>query len=156
MTFNGWFQIALFSVVVVLLVKPLGGYMTRVFNGERTWLSSVLGPVERGLYRLSGVDERDDQHWVTYVVAMLLFSLAGFLSLHALMRLQAALPFNPAGLPAVEESLAFNTSISFVTNTNWQSYVPETTMSYLVQMMGLTVHNFVSAATDRPPLGGPG
>jgi K+-transporting ATPase ATPase A chain len=148
MTFNGWLQIALFCVVIVLLVKPLGGYMTRVFTGERTFLSSVLGPLERLFYRLSGVDERGDQNWLAYAVSMLLFSLAGFISLYALMRLQAVLPyFNPAGQPAVEEGLAFNTAMSFDTNTNWQSYVPETTMSYLVQMAGLTVHNFVSAAT---------
>ncbi len=147
MTFNGWLQIALYCVIVTALVKPFGGYMTRVFTGERTVLSPMLGPVERFFYRLSGVDERSDQHWVTYAVSMLLFSLAGFLSLYALMRFQALLPFNPAGQSAVEESLAFNTSVSFVTNTNWQSYVPETTMSYLAQMAGLTVHNFVSAAT---------
>src|ERR1700731_2505297 len=147
MTFNGWFQIALFSVVIILLVKPFGAYMTRVFAGERSLLSPVLGPVERAFYRLSGVDERTDQHWLTYVVSMLLFSLVGFLSLYALMRFQALLPFNPAGQSAVEEGLAFNTAMSFNTNTNWQSYVPETTMSYLVQMAGLTVHNFVSAAT---------
>jgi K+-transporting ATPase ATPase A chain len=147
MTFNGWLQIALFSVVIALLVKPLGGYMTRVFTGERTFLSPVLGPVERVFYRLSGVDERSDQNWLTYAVSMLLFSLVGFASLYALMRLQAMLPFNPAGQSTVEEGLAFNTAMSFNTNTNWQSYVPETTMSYLVQMAGLTVHNFVSAAT---------
>ncbi|HEY6981435.1 potassium-transporting ATPase subunit KdpA, partial [Reyranella sp.] len=147
MTFNGWFQIALFSVVVILLVKPFGGYMTRVFAGQRTFLSPVLGPVERAFYRLSGVEERADQNWVTYAVAMLLFSLAGFLTLYALQRFQALLPFNPVGQSAVEEGLAFNTAMSFDTNTNWQSYVPETTMSYLVQMAGLTVHNFVSAAT---------
>ena len=147
MTFDGWIQIALFGVVIVLLVKPLGGYMTRVFTGERTFLSPVLGPGERGLYKLSGVDERAEQNWLTYAVSMLLFSLAGFLSLYALMRFQALLPFNPAGQSAVEESLAFNTAMSFTTNTNWQSYVPETTMSYLVQMAGLTVHNFVSSAT---------
>jgi K+-transporting ATPase ATPase A chain len=148
MTFNGWLQIALFSVVIALLVKPFGGYMTRVFMGERTFLSPVLGPVERVFYELSGVDEKSDQNWVTYAVSMLLFSLGGFASIYALMRLQAVLPFfNPAGQPAVEEGLAFNTAMSFNTNTNWQSYVPETTMSYLVQMAGLTVHNFVSAAT---------
>ena len=147
MTLDGWIQIALFCVVITLLVKPLGGYMARVFNGERTFLSPVLGPVERGFYRLSGVDDRTEQNWLTYAVAMLLFNLAGFLSLYALMRFQALLPFNPADQPAVEESLAFNTAMSFTTNTNWQSYVPETTMSYLVQMAGLTVHNFVSAAT---------
>ena len=100
MTFDGWIQIALFCVVITLLVKPLGGYMTRVFAGERTFLSPVLGPVERGLYRLSGVDERAEQNWLTYAVSMLLFSLAGFLSLYALMRFQALLPFNPAGQSA--------------------------------------------------------
>jgi K+-transporting ATPase ATPase A chain len=147
MTFNGWLQIALYCVVIVLLVKPFGGYMTRVFTGERTLLSPVLGPLERAFYELSGVDEKSDQNWLTYAVSMLLFSLAGFASLYALMRFQAMLPFNPAGQPAIEEGLAFNTAMSFDTNTNWQSYVPETTMSYLVQMAGLTVHNFVSAAT---------
>ncbi len=147
MTFNGWLQIALFCAVIVLLVKPLGGYMTHVFAGERTFLSPVLGPLERIFYRLSGVDEKSDQNWLAYAVSMLLFSLVGFASIYALMRFQAMLPFNPAGQSAVEEGLAFNTAMSFNTNTNWQSYVPETTMSYLVQMAGLTVHNFVSAAT---------
>jgi K+-transporting ATPase ATPase A chain len=147
MTINGWFQIALFCVIIVALARPFGGYMTRVFAGERTWLSPVLRPVERVIYRLCGVDEKVEQHWLVYAVAMLLFSVAGFVSLYALQRLQGYLPFNPQGQTGVEESLAFNTSVSFVTNTNWQSYVPETTMSYLVQMAGLTVHNFVSAAT---------
>jgi K+-transporting ATPase ATPase A chain len=147
MTVNGWLQIALFSALIILIVKPLGYYMTRVFDGERTFLSPVLAPVERFTYWLCGVDERREQSWVVYAVAMLLFSLAGFLTLYALMRLQAVLPFNPAGQSAVEQGLAFNTAMSFDTNTNWQSYVPETTMSTLVQMAGLTVHNFVSAAT---------
>src|SRR5271170_8002439 len=147
MTLNGWLQIALYCVVVTLLVKPFGAYMTQVFAGERSFLSPVLRPVERGIYWLCGVDERQEQHWVTYAVAMLFFTAAGFVTLYALQRLQAVLPFNPAGQSAVEQSLAFNTSVSFVTNTNWQSYVPETTMSYLTQMAGLTVHNFVSAAT---------
>lgn len=147
MTVNGWLQIALYCAIVTLLVKPFGLYMTRVFSGERTFLSPVLGPIERGVYWLCGVDEKREQSWVIYAIAMLLFSLAGFLLLYVLMRLQALLPFNPAGQSAVEESLAFNTAMSFDTNTNWQSYVPETTMSYLVQMAGLTVHNFVSAAT---------
>jgi K+-transporting ATPase ATPase A chain len=147
MTVNGWLQIALFAALIILIVKPLGSYMTRVFNGERTFLSPVLAPVERGIYWLCGVDGKREQSWVVYAVAMLLFSLAGFLTLYALMRLQALLPFNPAGQSAVEQGLAFNTAMSFDTNTNWQSYVPETTMSYLVQMAGLTVHNFVSAAT---------
>src|SRR5215813_7573578 len=147
MTVNGWVQIALFGVVVILITRPLGGYMTRVFNGERTFLSPVLRPVERAVYWCCGVDEREEQHWLTYAVAVLFFSVAGFLSLYALQRLQWYLPFNPQEQTGVEPSSAFNTSVSFVTNTNWQSYVPETTMSYLVQMAGLTVHNFVSAAT---------
>jgi K+-transporting ATPase ATPase A chain len=147
MTINGWLQVALYCVLLVLLTKPLGGYMTRVFAGERTPLSPVLRPLERGLYRISGVNEAEEQHWVTYAIAMLAFTFAGFVVLYALQRLQADLPFNPQKLDAVSPDLAFNTSVSFVTNTNWQSYVPEATMSYLVQMAGLTVHNFVSAAT---------
>ena len=147
MTSNGWMQIALFSAIIMALTKPLGGYMVRVFSGERTPLSVVLRPLETLFYRVGGVDEHEDQSWLVYAIAMLVFSMAGFLVLYALQRLQAVLPFNPQGLPAVGEHLAFNTSVSFVTNTNWQSYVPETTMSYLVQMAGLTVHNFVSAAT---------
>src|ERR1700722_12269360 len=147
MTLNGWVQIALYCVLLVLLTKPIGGYMTRVFAGERTLFSPVLRPLERGLYRISGVDENREQHWVTYAVAMLAFTFAGFVVLYALQRLQAMLPFNPQKLDPVSSDLAFNTSVSFITNTNWQSYVPETTMSYLVQMAGLTVHNFLSAAT---------
>jgi potassium-transporting ATPase potassium-binding subunit len=147
MTLNGWLQIAIYSLLVIALVKPFGAYMTRVFTGERTLLSPVLEPIERIIYRICGVDERQEQHWVTYAVAMLFFSAVGFVALYAIQRLQGVLPFNPQGQTAVEQSLAFNTSISFVTNTNWQSYTPETTMSYLTQMAGLTVHNFVSAAT---------
>ena len=147
MTIVGWVQIALYAIVVALIAKPLGGYMTRVFNGERTPLSPVLRPVERGLYFIGGVDENSEQSWVLYVMAMLFFSAAGFITLYALQRLQDLLPFNPQGLAAVTPDLAFNTSVSFITNTNWQSYTPESTMSYLVQMAGLTVHNFVSAAT---------
>jgi len=147
MTLNGWLQILIFIGILLLLVKPLGGYMTRVFSGERTLLSYVLRPVERGLYRLAGTDEREDQHWTTYSVSLLLFSLAGFIVLYALQRLQAGLPYNPAGMTAVGPELSFNTATSFVTNTNWQNYGGESTMSYLVQMAGLTVQNFVSAAT---------
>ncbi|HBK06993.1 MAG TPA: potassium-transporting ATPase subunit KdpA, partial [Acetobacteraceae bacterium] len=147
MTLNGWLQVALYCVLLMLLTKPLGGYMTRVFAGERTPLSPVLRPIERALYRLSGVNESEEQHWVTYAIAMLAFSFAGFVVLYGLQRLQAVLPLNPQQLDGVSPDLAFNTSVSFVTNTNWQSYVPEATMSYLVQMAGLTVHNFVSAAT---------
>ncbi len=147
MTANGWIQIGVFALVVIAITAPLGGYMKHVFSGERTFLSPVLGPIERAIYAVCGVDENEDQHWTVYAVAMLLFSLAGFLSLYALQRLQDFLPFNPRHFPGVGEHLALNTSMSFVTNTNWQSYVPETTMSYLVQMAGLTMHNFVSAAT---------
>ena len=147
MTTNGWLQIAVFSAIIILITRPFGGYITRVVNGERTFLSPVLGPVERAIYAICGVNEREDQHWVTYAVAMLAFSLAGFIVLYALQRLQNVLPFNPQGFDPASADLAFNTSVSFVTNTNWQSYVPEATFGYFVQMAGLTVHNFVSAAT---------
>src|SRR5262245_51405116 len=147
MTLIGWIQILLYCVIVVALVKPFGGYMTRVFNGERTFLSPVLRPVEVVLYAVGGVDDKREQHWLTYTVSMLLFNGIGFLFLYALMRLQAGLPLNPAEQSAVAPDLAFNTAVSFVTNTNWQNYGGETTMSYLTQMMGLTVQNFVSAAT---------
>ncbi|MGI6856268.1 potassium-transporting ATPase subunit KdpA [Mesorhizobium sp. 1B3] len=147
MTLYGWLQILLFCGIIILLVKPLGGYMTRVFSGERTFLSPLFVPVERGLYRLAGTSEREEQHWTTYAVGMLLFNLAGFLLLYAMQRLQGVLPFNPAGMGAVPPELSFNTAASFMTNTNWQNYGGESTMSYLVQMAGLTVQNFVSAAT---------
>ncbi len=147
MTINGWIQIALYCAIVVALVKPLGGYMTRVFNGERTFLSPVLRPLEAGLYRVGGVDERREQDWLTYTIAMLLFHVGGFLILYFLMRLQEGLPFNPQGMTAVPEYLALNTAVSFITNTNWQNYGGESTMSYLVQMLGLTHQNFLSAAT---------
>jgi potassium-transporting ATPase potassium-binding subunit len=146
MTIDGWVQIALFSAIIIAITRPLGGYMTRVFAGERTLLSPVLRPVERAVYWCCGVDEKEEQHWLTYAVALLLFSVVGVVTLYALQRLQWYLPFNPQGQTGVEQSLAFNTSVSFLTNTNWQAYVPETTMGYLVQMAGLTVHNFVSAA----------
>jgi K+-transporting ATPase ATPase A chain len=147
MTLNGWIQIALYFGILLLTVKPIGRYMTDVFEGKKTFLFFLLRPIERVTYAICGVREDEEQSWIGYGVAMLLFSLAGFVSLYALMRLQAVLPFNPQHLPAIGEHLSFNTAMSFVTNTNWQSYVPETTMSYLVQMAGLTVHNFVSAAT---------
>src|SRR5467141_5134877 len=146
MTSNGWLQIGLFSLIVVLITRPFGGYMTRVFAGERTFLSPLLRPVERLVYWCCGVDETEEQSWLIYAVSMLFFGLAGFVTLYALQRLQWYLPFNPQRQAGVEQVLAFNTSVSFVTNTNWQSYVPETTMGYLVQMAGLTVHNFASAA----------
>src|SRR5215468_4197221 len=147
MTVIGWMQIILYCVIIVALVKPLGGFMTRVFNGERTFLSPVLRPVEVAIYRIGGVDERREQHWLTYTVAMLLFHVGGVLIIYGLMRLQAYLPFNPAGQSAVAEDLSFNTAISFITNTNWQNYGGESTLSYLVQMLGLTHQNFLSAAT---------
>ena len=147
MTVIGWLQIILFCVIILALTKPLGWYMTRVFNGERTFLSPILRPVEAGLYWISGVDERREQHWLTYTVAMLLFHVGGFLIIYGVMRLQAVLPFNPAGQGAVAEDLSFNTAISFITNTNWQNYGGESTVSYLVQMLGLTHQNFLSAAT---------
>jgi K+-transporting ATPase ATPase A chain len=147
MTLNGWIQIAVYCAIIVALVKPLGWYMTRVFNGERTFLSPLLRPVEVGLYRLGGVDETREQGWVNYTLGMLFFHVGGFLILYALMRLQGFLPFNPQGMTAVAPDLTFNTAISFITNTNWQNYGGESTMSYLVQMLGLTHQNFLSAAT---------
>ena len=147
MTVIGWIQIILYCAIIVALVKPLGWYMTRVFNGERTFLSPVLRPVEAALYWIGGVDEKREQHWLTYTVAMLLFHVGGFLIIYGVMRLQALLPFNPAGQSAVAEDLSFNTAISFITNTNWQNYGGESTLSYLVQMLGLTHQNFLSAAT---------
>jgi K+-transporting ATPase ATPase A chain len=147
MTANGLLQIALYFVLIILLTKPLGGYMTRVFAGERTFLSPVLQPIESFFYRRARVDPNKEQNWKTYAVAMLVFNLAGFVLLYAMQRLQSVLPLNPQGMSAVAPDLAFNTAVSFVTNTNWQAYGGETTMSYLIQMAGLTVHNFVSAAT---------
>jgi potassium-transporting ATPase potassium-binding subunit len=147
MTLIGWIQILLYCAVIIAIVPVLGGYMTRVFNGERTLLSPVLRPVETALYRLGGVDKKHEQHAVTYTAGMLFFHVGGFLILYALMRFQALLPLNPAGQSAVAEDLSFNTAVSFVTNTNWQNYGGESTMSYLVQMVGLTHQNFLSAAT---------
>jgi K+-transporting ATPase ATPase A chain len=143
MTLNGWIQIALYCAAVLALVKPLGWYMTRVFNGE----IAFLRPVERVLYAVAGTSEREEQHWLVYALAMLAFNAAGFALLFALQRLQGVLPLNPAGMSAVAPDLAFNTAVSFVTNTNWQNYGGESSLSYLVQMAGLTVQNFVSAAT---------
>ena len=147
MTLNGWIQILVFTLLVLALVKPLGGYMTRVFTGERTVLSPVLRPLERALYSLAGIDEHHEQHWLAYTIAMLVFHIAGFLILYAVLRLQAILPFNPRSMAAVPEDLAFNTASSFMTNTNWQNYGGESTLSYLAQMLGLTHQNFLSAAT---------
>ncbi|HET6390680.1 potassium-transporting ATPase subunit KdpA [Hyphomicrobium sp.] len=147
MTLVGWAQIALFCAVVIALVKPLGGYMTKVFSGERTFLSPVIGPLEASLYKISGVNERSEQDWLAYTISMLLFHVGGFLILYALLRTQGWLPFNPQGMTAVAPDLSFNTAVSFITNTNWQNYGGETTLSYLTQMLGLTHQNFLSAAT---------
>ncbi|MFV3129473.1 potassium-transporting ATPase subunit KdpA [Niveispirillum sp. KHB5.9] len=147
MTLIGWIQIALYCAIIIAVTRPLGGFMTHLFTGRRTLLSPVLRPVEVCFYKLAGVDERAGQHWLTYAVSMLLFNLAGAALLYAILRVQDVLPLNPQGLPALPAELAFNTAISFVTNTNWQSYGGETTMSYLSQMVGLTVQNFLSAAT---------
>jgi K+-transporting ATPase ATPase A chain len=147
MTVVGWIQILLFCATIVAVAPVLGGYMTRVFNGERTFLSPILRPVEVALYWAGGVDERREQHWLTYVVGMLFFHVGGFLLLYALMRFQGMLPFNPADQPAVAPDLAFNTTVSFITNTNWQNYGGEGTMSYLTQMLALTHQNYLSAAT---------
>src|SRR5437899_7145792 len=147
MTAIGWIQIILYCAIIVALVKPLGWYMTRVFNGERTFLSPILRPVEARMCWTGGGADRRGQHWLTYTVAMLLFHVCGFLIIYALMRLQAVLPFNPAEQSAVAPDLSFNTAISFITNTNWQNYGGESTLSYLVQMLGLTHQNFLSAAT---------
>jgi potassium-transporting ATPase potassium-binding subunit len=151
MTLNGWLQIFFFLALVLLVTKPLGVFMTHVFNRERTLLDPILRPVERLVYRLSRVDETHEMRWTEYAVAMLLFSAVSMLLLYGLQRLQGILPFNPQHLPGVEgggfTGLSFNTAASFTTNTNWQSYVPEVTMSYLTQMAGLAYHNFMSAAT---------
>jgi potassium-transporting ATPase potassium-binding subunit len=147
MNWNGWLQIVLFCAVVLALVKPLGLYMTKVFNSERTWLSPLLRPLERGFYAVSDVREGEDQHWLAYAFAMLLFNAAGFFLLYAILRTQGWLPLNPQHFGNVAPDLAFNTAISFATNTNWQNYSGEATMSYFSQMAGLAVHNFVSAAT---------
>ena len=146
MTVNGILQIAIYLIVLLLLVKPLGGYMARVYQGERTALGRALGPIERLTYRLIGVNPEQEMGWKTYAVAVLVFSVFGMLFLYALQRLQGILPLNPEGLGDVSADSALNTAISFVSNTNWQGYGGETTMSYLTQMLGMTVQNFASAA----------
>lgn len=147
MTFIGLAQIAIVLLAVIVAAIPLGNYIAAVLAGERSLLSPVLSPIERVFYRLAGVDPAREQNWLAYTMAMLAFSVVGFASLYALQRLQAYLPLNPQGFSGVPADLAFNTSMSFVTNTNWQNYGGESTMSHLTQMLGLTVHNFASAAT---------
>jgi K+-transporting ATPase ATPase A chain len=146
MTANGWFQIGLFLLMIFAIARPLGVYMARVFSGEKTFLDPVLRPAERLLYRVTGVDETTEMSWKEYAVSMLLFSAASMALLYLIQRVQHWLPWNPQHLAAVAPDLAFNTAASFTTNTNWQSYVPETTMSYFTQMAGLAYHNFASAA----------
>ncbi len=146
MTLNGWLQIALFFGLVIAVTVPIGRFMTRVFARERTWLDPVLRPIERGIYAVTGVDELREMRWTEYAAAMLLFSVVPMVVLYAIERLQGLLPLNPQSLPAVPPALAFNTAASFTTNTNWQAYSGESTMSYFTQMAGLAYHNFVSAA----------
>src|SRR3974390_2981759 len=148
MTLNGWLQIFLFLALILAVTKPLGVFMTRLFSGERTLLDPVLRPIERLLYRVTGVDEKQEMKWTEYATAMLLFSAVSMLVLYLIQRIQGVLPFNPQHFGAVTpEHLAFNTAASFTTNTNWQAYSGETTMSYFTQMAGLAYHNFASAAT---------
>jgi K+-transporting ATPase ATPase A chain len=156
MTLNGWLQILLFTVIVIALAKPVGVFLTHVFSGERTFLHPVFRPIERIIYKLTGVKEEREMHWSEYATAMLLYSLVSLLVLYLIQRLQGYLPLNPQNLPGVDSpasatggyvASAFNTAASFTSNTNWQSYVPEVTMSYLTQMAGLAYHNFGSAAT---------
>jgi potassium-transporting ATPase potassium-binding subunit len=147
MTAHGVFQLVLYVVVLLMLAKPLGAYMARVFEGKPLWLDRLLGPVERFTYRLAGVPAHEEMSWKTYTLAMLLFNILGLFVVYGLQRLQGWLPLNPQGLSAVSPDSSWNTAVSFATNTNWQGYGGETTMSYLTQMLGLTVQNFVSAAT---------
>jgi len=156
MTVNGWLQILFFFVIILLVTKPLGVFMAHVFDRKKTFLDPVLRPVERLIYKLTGVNEEREMRWTEYAVTMLLFSVVSMLVLYLIQRLQGYLPLNPQHLPGVDSNAsstgafagsAFNTAASFTTNTNWQSYVPEVTMSYLTQMAGLAYHNFISAAT---------
>src|SRR5712675_1457379 len=146
MTANGWFQISFFLLVIFLVTKPLGVFMTRVFSREKTFLDPMLRPIEKLVYRLTGVDEKREMRWTEYAVAMLLFSGVSMALLYLIERTQKWLPFNPQKFANVDPALAFGTAASFTTNTNWQAYSGETTMSYFTQMAGLAYHNFVSAA----------
>ena len=152
MNANGWLQIGLYLVSLAALAVPLGRFMARVYQGRRTFLHPVLAPVERRLYRWAGVRPEDDMTWRGYALAVLAFSFLGGLAVYGLLRLQGALPLNPAGAPAVPPGLAFNTAVSFLTNTNWQAYAGESTLSHLAQMAVLTVQNFLSAATGMAVL----
>src|SRR6202161_4375671 len=148
MTANGWFQILVFLGLILAVTKPMGVFMARVFSRERTFLDPVMRPVERLLYRLTGVDETREMRWTEYAISMLLFSAVSMLVLYFIERVQGFLPLNPQRFGAVTPThLAFNTAASFTSNTNWQEYAGETTMSYFTQMAGLAYHNFISAAT---------
>src|SRR6185369_14163346 len=147
MTLNGFLQLGVYLLVLLAVTKPLGVYMTRVFSGEKTFMSRLFGAVERLIYRVCRVDASSEQHWTAYTAAMLMFSVVSLVLLYALQRLQYYLPFNPQGFTGIKPDLAFNTAVSFTTNTNWQAYSGESMMSYFVQMAGLAFHNFVSAAT---------
>src|SRR6266542_4441922 len=152
MNLYSWLQLIFYFVVLLALAKPLGSYMAKVYQGEHTFLDRALGPVERFIYRLSGVKADEDMNWKTYAIAVMLFNVMGLLAVYAFQRLQAFLPLNPQGLGAVTPDSSWNTATSFATNTNWQGYGGEVTMSYLSQMVGLDVQNFVSAATGMAVL----
>ena len=147
MTANGFLQLAIYFLAILAVTKPLGLFMAKIFSGEPTLIGRILRPVERLIYRICRVEESQEQHWTAYTAAMLMFNLAGLLLLYAFERLQYFLPHNPQGFAGVAPDLAFNTAVSFTTNTNWQAYSGESTMSYLTQMAALAYHNFVSAAT---------
>ncbi|MBI4855103.1 MAG: potassium-transporting ATPase subunit KdpA [Acidobacteria bacterium] len=147
MTTNGFLQLAIFCLVLLLLTKPIGIYMAKIFSGEKTFLSPLLSPIESLIYKICRINANEEQHWTIYTAAMLMFSFVGMLVLYLIQRLQFYLPFNPQEFAGVPASLAFNTAASFTTNTNWQAYSGESTMSYFTQMAGLAFHNFVSAAT---------
>ena len=152
MTGNSFFQIAVYVIALLALAKPLGWYMARIYEGEPAGLNRLLAPFEGLIYRFSGVDPKQEMRWSDYAIAMLAFNLLGGLAVFALQRLQADLPLNPQNLPNVSPDSSFNTAVSFITNTNWQGYSGEVTMSYLTQMLGLTVQNFASAATGMAVL----
>ena len=146
MTANGWFQIGFFLLVIFLITKPLGVFLAHVFSGEKTFLDPVLRPIEKFVYRLTGIDEKHEMRWTEYAVAMLLFSAVSMALLYLMERVQKFLPLNPQKFVNLEPGLAFGTAASFTTNTNWQAYSGESTMSYFTQMAGLAYHNFASAA----------
>ena len=152
MNLYSWFQLILYVVVLLLLAKPLGSFMAKVYQGEHTFLDRVLGPVEQFIYRLAGVKPDEDMNWKTYAIAVLLFNIMGLFAVYIVQRLQAFLPLNPQGLGTITPDSSWNTAVSFASNTNWQGYGGEVTMSYLSQMLGMTVQNFVSAATGMAVL----